>query len=221
MTGPDPGASFAPVDLIMVAHNGLRRDLTDIDAAALRSARKDGETADVLKRLEFFTAMLSWHAQGEDGGIFPALERVAPDVSASYEIDHRGLDLASEGLDRAVDAGDDVGIARATAAFKFHLDMHLHKEEVHLYRLFVDRLTVPEQGEAVGVFTDALPRDRFADFVGWLFPLVELEDRARVVRVWQVAMPPPVFAGTMGLLQRVLGDDYSSLAEIVPELTPP
>lgn len=212
---------FAPVDLIIVAHSGLRRDLADIDAAALRAAREGGDVTGVVKRLEFYTAMLSWHAQGEDDGIFPALERVAPDVSASYELDHRGLDLASEGLDRAVQAGDTIGIARATAAFKFHLDMHLYKEEVHLYRLFVDRLDESAQAAAVGVFTDALPRNRFGDFVGWLFPLVDPEDRARVVRVWQTAMPPQVFAGSLGLVQRVLGDDYRGVTDLIPELASP
>jgi hemerythrin-like domain-containing protein len=211
--------SFAPVDLILVAHQGFRRDLTNIDSAALRAAREGHEATETINQLKFFTAMLSWHAQGEDDGIFPALEPVAPDVSASYELDHRGLDLASEGLDRAMESGDTLGVARATAAFKFHLDMHLYKEEVHLYRLFVERLSESEQGEAVGVFTDALPRDRFADFVSWLFPLVDPQDRARIVRVWKVAMPPEAFAGSMGLVQGVLGDDYTGLTNLVPELT--
>lgn len=211
--------SFTPVDLITVAHNGFRRDLTAIDAAVLGAVRDGNDIADVLGRLEFFTTMLSWHAQGEDQGIFPALEPFAPDVAVPYEIDHRGLDLAEDGLERAIETGDGLAIARATAAFKFHLDMHLHKEEVHLYRLFVDRLSESEQGEAVGVFTEALPADRFADFVGWLFPLVDAEDQARVVRVWQVAMPPAVFAGTLGLVQRVLGEDYPRLTELVPEHT--
>lgn len=212
--------SFAPVDLILVAHEAFRRDFTDIDSAALSAARGRSDPADTLKRLAFFTPMLAWHARGEDEGIFPCLERVAPHVAASYEIDHRGLDLASDGLARAMDEGDPVGIARATAAFKFHLDMHLHKEEVHLYPLFVDRLSESEQAEAVGVFTDALPRDRFVDFVSWLFPLVGVQDQARVIRVWQQAMPPNVFTGSIGLVQRVLGAGYSNLVEQIPGLAP-
>jgi hypothetical protein len=211
--------SFAPVDLIIVAHNAFRRDLAAIDAAVLRAVEQDDEVSGPIGRLEFFTTMLSWHAQGEDVGIFPALERVAPDVSASYELDHRGLDLASEGLDRAIEADDPVAMTRATAAFKFHLDMHLHKEEVHLYRLFVDRLSEAEQADAVGVFTYALAQDRFADFVRWLFPLVDTEDQARVVRVWRAAMPSQVFGGTMGLVQTILGDQYPELVHLVPELS--
>jgi Hemerythrin HHE cation binding domain len=210
--------SFTPVDLILVAHDAFRRDLAAIDGAALGAAGDGSDLSDTIKRLGFFNEMLSWHAQGEDVGIFPALEKVAPDVAESYEIDHRGLDLAAEGLSEAVQAKDPVAIARATAAFKFHLDMHLHKEEVHLYRLFTDRLPPSDQAHAVGVFTDALPRDRFSDFVGWMFPLVDVDRRARVVRVWEVAMPPQVFAGSMGLVQRVLGSEYRDLVERVPEL---
>jgi hypothetical protein len=211
--------SFQPVDLILVAHDAFRRDLSEIDDAAASAVRDGRDVTDSIQRLNFFTEMLSWHAQGEDHGIFPALEMVAPDVAASYEIDHRGLDLASDGLAAAIETADPVAVARATAAFKFHLDMHLHKEEVHLYPLFTDRLPEPEQADAVGVFTDALPIDRFSDFVGWLFPLVEMDGRVRVVRVWQVAMPPPAFAGSMSLVERTLGRQYRDLVERVPELS--
>jgi hypothetical protein len=211
--------SFNPVDLILVAHDAFRRDLAEIDTAALGAARDGRDLSETFKRLDFFTEMLSWHAQGEDRGIFPTLETVAPDVAASYELDHRGLDLASDGLTEAIGADDPVAVARATAAFKFHLDIHLYKEEVHLYRLFTDRLPESDQANAVGAFTDALPVARFSDFVGWLFPLVEVDGRARVVRVWQVAMPPQAFAGSMSLVERALGNDYSDLVERVPELS--
>jgi hypothetical protein len=211
--------SFSPVDLILVAHDAFRRDLAGIDAAAFGAARDGREPSEVIERLDFFTEMLSWHALGEDRGIFPALDTVAPDVAASYEIDHRGLDLASEGLTEAIEAQDPVAVARATAAFKFHLDMHLHKEEVHLYPLFTDRLPDSDQADAVGLFTEALPIDRFSDFVGWLFPLVDVDGRARVVRVWQVAMPQQVFAGSMDLVRRTLAREYADLVTRVPELS--
>jgi hypothetical protein len=205
--------------LILVAHDAFRRDLAEIDTAALSAARDGRDLSETLKRLDFFTEMLSWHAEGEDRGVFPALDRVVPDVAASYELDHRGLDLASDGLGEAIGAEDPVAVARATAAFKFHLDMHLYEEEVHLYRLLTDRLPESEQADAVGVFTDALPVARFSDFVDWLFPLVEVDGRARVVRVWQVAMPPPVFAGSMSRVERALGGEYRDLVERMPELS--
>ena len=211
--------SASPLDLITVAHKAFRRDLANIDAAALGAARDDHDVTAAIDRIGFFSEMLSWHAHGEDAGIFPTLEPVAPSVTAAYEIDHRGLDLAADGLARAVDARDALAIARATAAFKFHLDMHLYKEDVHLYVLFAQRLSQAEQAEAVGVFTKALPRDRFGDFVAWRFPLVDSEDQARVIRVWSAAMPPPVFASSVGLVRHAIGDDYDELARRLPDLS--
>jgi hypothetical protein len=41
--------------------------------------------------------------------------------------------------------------ARATAAFRFHPDIHLYKEDTHLYRIFRERIPMPEQGKAVGI----------------------------------------------------------------------
>lgn len=208
-----------PLDLIVVAHHAFRHDIADIDAAALDSARGQRGLEGTIQRFQFFGEMLSWHAHGEDTGIFPALERVVPSVAAAYEIDHRGLDLAFDGLASAISARDPVATARATAAFKFHLDMHLYKEEVHLYRLFGERLSGSEQAEAVGIFTEALPRTRFGDFVGWLFPLVGQDDRAKVIRVWHQAMPPDVFTASARLAREAIGEDFDDLVRRLPELS--
>ena len=58
-------------------------------------------------------------------------------------MDHRGLDAAFDALRAAVAERDPLGTARATAAFKFHLDWHLAKEDRHLYVLFEGRLSGP------------------------------------------------------------------------------
>ena len=205
-----------PLDLIHVAHHAFRRDIAQIDQAASAAAHGEADVDAVIDRFQFFGEMLSWHAEGEDAGIFPALAGVAPFIVTAYELDHRGLDLAFDGLTRAVEARDHLEIARATAAFKFHLDMHLHKEDVDLYRVFVSKLSPDEQRDSVGVFTEALPADRFGDFVRWLFPLVGQDDQAKVLRVWHSAMPDEVFAGTLRLVKHTVGDDFVGLARCSP-----
>jgi len=62
------------------------------------------------------------------------------------------------------------------------------------------------------VFTDALPVDRFDDFVRWLFPLVDTIDQERVVRVWHSAMPASFFRDCLRLVEDTLGDDYAALS---------
>ena len=124
-----------PMDIILAFHNAFRTDMSMIDAAALDTARGKAGLAPTIERFRFFNEMLVWHANGEEQAIFPALEIVAPSVAEAYERDHRGLDAAYEALNSAVNDHDGLDVARATAAFKFHLDIHLGKEDAHLYRL--------------------------------------------------------------------------------------
>src|SRR6266480_3125539 len=118
-----------PIDAVMAIHNAFRRDMSLVDAAALDAARGKPGLAATVERFRFFNEVLEWHAHGEEIAIFPALEAVAPSVAEAYEKDHRGLDAAFVALNNAVSAHDALETARATAAFRFHLDLHLAKED--------------------------------------------------------------------------------------------
>src|SRR3954449_3913574 len=98
-------------------------------------------------------------------------------------MEHRGLDQAFDTLRDAVSMRDELETARATAAFKFHLDLHLAKEDAHLYRIFRERLSVPDQTKAVMVMVSVLPPDRHREFIAWMFPLLGDDDRETMIRV--------------------------------------
>jgi hypothetical protein len=147
-----------PMDVILAFHNAFRRDMSVIDTAALDSARGKPGLAPALERFRFFNEMLVWHANGEELSIFPALEIVAPSVAEAYEMDHHGLDAAFDALNAAVSAQDALETARAAAAFKFHLDIHLAKEDAHLYRLIRERVAMPDQFKALGLLSTAVPQ---------------------------------------------------------------
>ena len=146
--------------------------------------------------------MLAWHARARTRGSFPRARPVVPHIVTSYELDHRGLDLAFDGLAAAV--ADSVILSTspaATSACKFHLDMHLYKEDVDLYLVFMRELRWgTRKAAAVRVFTDAAPADRFGDLRRWLFPLVDVGDREKVVRVWHSAMPIDMLTGSLRLV---------------------
>src|SRR5512136_2324324 len=182
-----------PLDAVTAIHNAFRRDMEGIDAAALDSARGKPGLAPAVERFRFFNEVLVWHAHGEELAIFPAVEAVAPSVAEAYERDHRGLDAAFDALSAAVSARDALETARATAAFKFHLDIHLGKEDAHLYRLVRERVPMPEQVKAVGIMASAVPQDRFPEVIAWMFPLMGNRDRETMTRIWQMVMPAPVF----------------------------
>ena len=207
-----------PVDAIRAFHNAFRNDMMRIDAAAFESAQGKEGLAAAIERFRFFNEMLVWHATGEEVAVFPALENVAPLVAEAYEKDHRGLDRAFDELNTSYSAHDTLKTARATAAFRFHLGIHLDKEDTHLYRIFRERIPLPDQGKALGIMASMIPQDRFPEMVGWLFPLIGNDDRENMIHIWQTLMPPPAFAGAKELIKMSTGSDWAELSRRIPAL---
>jgi len=207
-----------PLDVIMAFHNAFRGDMETIDTAALAAARGKAGLAATIERYRFFNEILIWHATGEEKEIYPVLESVAPLVAEAYVMDHQALDAAGEELHAAVSSGDPLQTARAAAAFKFHLDLHLKKEDAHLYRLFRERIPMPEQGKAVGRMSSHVPQERFPEVVAWMFPLLEIDDRENTTRIFQSVFPAPAFTGVKRLIHKAIGDDWAELARRIPAL---
>ena len=207
-----------PLDAIRAIHNAFRHDMDIIDAAALDHARGKSGLIPTIERFRFFNEVLVWHASGEELAIFPALEAVVPSVAEAYERDHRGLDAAFDRMSAAALAQDALETARASAAFKFHLQVHLGKEDAHLYRLVKERVTVPDQVKALGLMSSTVPQQRFPEVVAWMFPLVGHDDRENMTRIWQMVMPAPVFAQIRMLIQKAIGNDWAELTKRIPSL---
>ena len=207
-----------PIDAVVAIHNAFRRDIAIIDSAALDAARGRPGLAATVERFRFFNEVLEWHAHGEELAMFPALEAVAPSVAEAYQRDHRALDAAFDALNNAVSVRDPLETARATKAFKYFLDVHLDKEDGHLYRIIKERVPVPDQGQAVGVMAGEVPQDRFPELIAWMYPLLGDDDRENMTRIWQMVMPADAFAGAVQLVHQAIGDDYAELHRRIPDL---
>jgi hypothetical protein len=207
-----------PLDVIKAFHNGFRNDMAAIDRAALENGRGKTGLAPTIERFRFFNEVLVWHANGEEAVIFPALEAVVPNVAEAYKTDHRGLDLAFDMMDEAVAAKDALETARASAAFKFHLDIHLAKEDAHLYRLVRECVAAPDVAQAVGNMASLVPQDRFPEIIAWLIPLIEDNDRENMIRIWQMTLPPAVFMGMKSLILKAAGNGKDELKRRIPSL---
>jgi len=209
-----------PLDAVIAIHNAFRHDIKDIDVGALEWARGKSGQETIVERFRFFNEVLVWHARGEELAIFPLVEDVAPSVADAYEKDHRGLDAAFITLDHAVSDHNALDTARATAAFKFHLDIHLKKEDTHLYRILRERVPVPDLGKAAGMMASTVPQDRFPELVTWMFSLLGHNDRENMTLIWQMVMPPPAFSSAKQLIEKAIGnDDWAELKRRIPSLT--
>lgn len=210
-----------PLDGIRAIHNAFRKDISAIDDAANKAAKGIGDLDAVRMRKAFFNDILLWHATGEEAYIFPALEAVSPLVAEAYELDHRGLDTLSESLDVALKRGDVLEAARVTAAFRFHLDIHLDKEDSHLYRIFNERIPLPQQADLMRKMPQKIPQERFPELVAWLYPLMGSDDRENMTRIWRQALPAPAFESALKLIRAAIGEEWGELARRIPEVRSP
>jgi hypothetical protein len=202
-----------PLDAIRAFHNAFRKDIKEIDAAADSAARVQGGLGTVKKRYKFFNEVLVWHANGEEELVFPALEGVAPLMAEAYERDHRGLDALYDALEKAVKASDLPAISRTTSAFNFFLTFHLNKEDAHLYRIFNEKITVPNQADIVGKMSQKVPGNRFPEVIAWLFPLVGIQDRENLTRIFQKSLPAAAFVGATRVIKEAIetaGQNWSA-----------
>jgi hypothetical protein len=207
-----------PLDAIRAIHRAFRKDMAAMDVHSDESARGRGDLSFVSARHGFFSEILDWHAKGEEDFVFTALEGVAPLVAEAYARDHRGLDRLSAALQKAVAEADPISAARATAAFRFHLDIHLDKEEAHLYRIFNERVPLPDQGILIGKMAQKIPPPRFPETIGWLFPLIGPDDRENMTRIWKQALPGPAFAGALVEIRASIGNEWTELVRRIPEI---
>jgi len=207
-----------PIDAIWAFHHAFRKDMGCIDAAAYDTAKGKEGLATTIERFLFLNEMLVWHATGEELAIFPAVENVAPLVAEAYVKDHRGLDSAFDELTNSYSAHDTLKTARATAVFRFHLGIHLDKEDTHLYRIFRERIPLSEQGKAIRIMASQVPQSRFSEMVAWLFPLIGHDDRENMTRIFQMNMPAPAFNGVKELIKKSIGSDWAELPRRIPTL---
>ncbi len=209
---------FRPIDIIRSFHNAFRRDISQIDDIVFRIARDGGNLTSVLDRLHTMNEVLDYHARGEEAAVFPAVEKLAPEVATPYLMDHRELDQMVDGLETVRRNPESLTTARATAVLNSFLRIHLYKEDAHLYAILRERTTDDEQ-VAIGVLMSrSVPPDKFPTMIQWLFPLLDFDDQVIVSKGWVNVMPPQVFAGIRPLIEKAVAGNWSKLTTLIPEL---
>jgi hypothetical protein len=194
--------------------------MEQIDSLVLDIARGGGDVSPILARLEVMDEILDYHAKGEEVAVFPAVDNIAPLVAKSYLMDHRELDRMVDTLKtiHQQKSPDPLLTARATAILNSHLRIHLDKEDAHLYPILREKTTLSQQVSILGIMSNKIPLDRFPAAVGWLFPLLNLDDQVVVIRGWMTLMPPQVFANVKPLIKSSVAEGWEMITQRIPEL---
>ena len=207
-----------PIDIIRCFHTAFRRDMSQIDTIVNRTAREGGNFDSVLDRLHTMNELLDYHARGEEAAVFPALNKLVPQLATPYLLDHRELDIMVEGLEKMRQNPDPLTTARATAVLDSFLRIHLNKEDAHLYPILKERTTDDEQVAIGGLLAKSMPPDKFPTLIQWLYPLLDLADQVFVAKGWVKILPQQALAGIRPLIQKAVAGNWVKLTQIVPEL---
>ncbi len=209
----------APLDIITPIHNAFRKGLIDIDDSAYQIAKNGGDLSPVLEKLKTYNEYLVYHADGEELAVFPAVEKIAPQVAKAFLMDHRELDVMTEGTAKVVGAANELDAARATASLWTHLRIHLDKEDAFLYPLLRQGIPEAEQAPIVGTMATRTPHDAMPGLIAFLMANTTTHERETTVTVWMDLMPEQVFAGVKGLVKGSLtADDWADLTRRIPGL---
>ena len=209
----------APLDIITPIHNAFRKGLIDIDDSAYQIAKNGGDLSPVLERLTSYNEYLLYHADGEELAVFPAVDKIAPQVAKAFLMDHRELDVMTEGTAKVVGAANELDAARATASLWTHLRIHLDKEDAFLYPLLREGISEADQAPIVGTMATRTPHDAMPRVIGFLMSNMTKEERGTTNRVWMALMPEEVFAGVKELVKgSVTSADWSDLTKRIPEI---
>jgi hemerythrin superfamily protein len=193
--------------------------MSQIDNIVNRSARAEGgDFTSVLERLHTMNELLDYHARGEEAAVFPALDKLTPQVATPYLMDHRELDIMTDSLEKIQRNPDSLTTARATAVLDSFLRIHLNKEDAHLYPILRERTSDDEQIAIGTTMAKSVPPEKFPTMIQWLFPLLDLTDQVLVAKGWMKIMPAQTFARIKPLIKKAVAGNWVNLTQIVTEL---
>lgn len=208
-----------PLDIITPIHNAFRKGLIGIDNDVYGVAKNGGDLSPILERLTEYNRYLKFHADGEELAVFPALDNIKANVAASFEMDHRELDVMSEGTEKVVGAKNELDAARATSDLWTHLRIHLNKEDAYMYPILRAGVTDEEQGAIAGKMASITPHDQMPGLIAWVTRNTDQAERATINQVWMSLMPEQVYSNVKGVVKdSMTAADWDDLTKRVPEL---
>jgi iron-sulfur cluster repair protein YtfE (RIC family) len=219
-------AALAPVthDLYRDIHKAIRVELFSVTTTAASLDPSDPEARAALAgHVADIAALLSDHAEHEDGAIQPVLERELPQLAAEVESDHASLEcriasLRDEAAEAALPRIGDPGFA----VHRLHLDLAAFTSKYLAHQDLEERVIMPALEDRVGVeavvavhqaILGSIPPDAMAKSLAIMLPAMNIDGRSELLGGMRAGAPAEVFEGVWGLAGSVLApEDRVALA---------
>jgi hemerythrin-like domain-containing protein len=206
------------VDLFTQTHKGIRLLIYDL-STMLQTADFTDERARnaCLAALEHFLELLHEHAGYEDSTVFAATHRFEPGIVDTLEEEHHAiaghLDQVHKSIDRVKAANRDQEQIEAGAELNrsvnkfiaFYLSHLAHEEDTVLpatFKYFTDEELMGMRAEVQRSTTPA----RFAEWMRWVYPSVNINELTEMFRMLKAHAPPPFYEAMSQVAHMALGE---------------
>jgi hypothetical protein len=205
----------AAADAYRDVHKGIRHDLFALTVRAGTCDPGSAEArADLARAVRTSVGFLAQHAQHEDRGLQPTIDRVAPDLGERIAAEHPVLEARMDVLVEL--AGVAAAAPRTEQRARVHqlyLELSSFTSAYLAHQDFEERVVQPALVAAIGTaaaedlhaaLVATIPPAEMGAGLGLMLPAMNVEERVELLRGVQAHAPAPVFEGVWGLAGAVL-----------------
>nr|XP_043616928.1 zinc finger protein BRUTUS-like At1g74770 isoform X2 [Erigeron canadensis] len=206
-----------PVDLIFFFHKALKKDMENLASISVNLVDNNDLFPEFYRRFHLVRVLHKIHSDAEDEIAFPALEakEITQNISHSYSIDHK-MDVEyfnriSYVLDQISEMYVSVLSGRMVMyrqlCVKLHdmcecmnrmLSDHVDHEEIELWPLFREHLSVKEQEKVIGSMLGRTRAETLQEMIRWLAESLTIEEHNALMSVWRKIAKNTMFDQWLG-----------------------
>ncbi|XP_071731632.1 zinc finger protein BRUTUS-like At1g74770 isoform X2 [Rutidosis leptorrhynchoides] len=206
-----------PVDHIFFFHKALKKDMEHLVSLSANLVDNDVLFTEFHQRFHLLRNLYKMHSEAEDEIAFPALEakEIIQNSSHSYSIDHKMdveyLNRISYVLDQISEWYYSVSSKRMLTyrqlCVKLHamckcmnkmLSDHVDHEEIELWPLFREHLSLKEQEKIIGRMLGRTRAETLQEMIPWLMAYLTLEEQNALMSLWRKATKNTMFDQWLG-----------------------
>ncbi|KAI7738980.1 hypothetical protein M8C21_010447 [Ambrosia artemisiifolia] len=206
-----------PVDHIFFFHKALKKDIEYLVSLSANLARNYALFTEFYQRFHLLRVLHKTHSDAEDEIAFPALEakEILQNSSHSFSIDHKMdieyfdrisyvlgqiSELYVETLNGRMEMYRQlcVKLHGMCKCLNIMLSDHVRNEEVELWPLFREHLSLKEQEKVIGCMLGRMRAETLQEMIPWLMSSLTVEEQNALMSLWRKVTKNTMFDQWLG-----------------------